>query len=259
MPGQLLQPLFLLTVVWFVGHQLLLPALVSTHWPCDEPPLHPPGVAQQVEPVQSVQRKPKTPHALVALPGWQVPPTNAVQQPVGQLFPLQTHWPLTQAWPATHCALLPHMQVPFWQLSERLVTQEVQVTPWAPHSLFAGIAQRLLRQQLFGHESALHTHWPFTHCWPPMHGGPLPHWQAPLVQLSVMNVLHATHARPLVPQVRTERVWHWLFWQQPVGHDAASHKHWPFTHCWPATHCGPVPQEQSPWFAQPSAMNVLQA
>jgi hypothetical protein len=73
-----LQPLFLLTDAWLVGHQLLLPLFVTVQMP-----------ATQVVPVQSVQMKPEMPHWVVVLPGWQVPFRNELQQPVGQVFWLQ--------------------------------------------------------------------------------------------------------------------------------------------------------------------------
>lgn len=45
--------------------------------------------------------------------------------------------------------------------------------------------------------------------------------------------------------------------QQPLGHEVASHKQAPFTHCCPFAHCAPPPHVHPP-LVHPSATVVLQ-
>ncbi len=72
---------------------------------------------------------------------------------------------------------------------------------------------------------------------------------APLVQAS--PVPHAPHVAPPVPHSEADcepYVTHVLPLQQPAGHEAASHTHWPAAlHAWPLAQLAqlapPVPQE----------------
>jgi hypothetical protein len=188
-------------------------------------PTHTPLV-HAVAPVQLLQFTPM-PQAASVLPGWQMP--FASQQPFGQVAELHTQLPFTHAWVAAHCRCVPHVHVPLVQESARPLAQAVQATPLLAQFALVGTWQELLRQQLFGHESASQTHTPPLQRLPGPHGGPLPHWQAPVVQLSVMNVLHAEHAAPAVPQVVTVRLRHCtLASQQPNGQDTLSQTQVPF-------------------------------
>ena len=58
----------------------------------------------------------------------------------------------------------------------------------------------------------------------------MPHVQLPAVQPSDSPGSHATHVAPSMPQVAFAGIVHVVPWQQPVGHDAASHTHWPPRH-----------------------------
>jgi hypothetical protein len=107
--------------------------------------------------------------------------------------------------------------------------QLMHAAPWLPHWLTETVWHRLPWQQAFGHEVALHTQEPLTHCWPVAHTGPVPHLHAPPVQLSAV-MAHAEHAAPLVPHEDSDgEALHWLPAQQPPGHEVALHTHWPFT------------------------------
>lgn len=68
---------------------------------------------------------------------------------------------------------------------------------------------------------------------------------------------HVVHVAPSVPQVEAAGGWQMAPVQQPVGQEAASHTHAPFTQACPVPHAGPVPQEQAP-ATQPSAVVAAQ-
>lgn len=77
--------------------------------------------------LQAVHAAPLVPQ-LLTVPGLtQVLP---LQQPVGQVDALQTHWPFMHSWPAPQGALLPHLHVPLLlQVSAEVLEQVVQVLP----------------------------------------------------------------------------------------------------------------------------------
>jgi hypothetical protein len=65
-------------------------------------------------------------------------------------------------------------------------------------------------------------------------------------------------ATPAVPHMASEGVWQTLAWQQPAGHDDASHTQVPPTQCCPFWQAGPPPQRQAPITAQVSALPASQ-
>ncbi len=68
----------------------------------------------------------------------------------------------------------------------------------------------------------------------------------------------ALQALPFLPQVVNAGTLQMVPWQQPFGHDMASHTHAPFMHRWPASHGGPPPQRQAPSIEQVSTLPVSQ-
>jgi hypothetical protein len=82
----------------------------------------------------------------------------------------------------------------------------------------------------------------------PTHGGPLPHWQAPVAeQLSAIDESHVMHAPPLAPHVATDGMLHVpSVAQHPPGHDVESQMHVCPEHRWPCAHSPPEPHEQVP-------------
>ena len=122
------------------------------------------------------------------------------QQPVGHEAELQTQWPPTHCWPATQAApVVPHWHTPVAeQLSATLALQVTHAAPPEPQLDVERAMQLVPLQQLLGHEVALHTHAPPTHCWPLAHGGPEPQAHAPAVQVSAL-MPQPTQVAPLVP------------------------------------------------------------
>jgi hypothetical protein len=74
----------------------------------------------------------------------------------------------------------------------------------------------------------------------------LPHWHAPLVQLSASVGAHAVHAPPALPQAAGLLGVQVLDVQQPLGQLVPSHTHVPLLQRWPGLHAGPVPHLQLP-------------
>ncbi len=86
------------------------------------------------------------------------------------------------------------------------------------------------------------------HCDPLLQAGPVPHMHAPFVHALDVCASHAAHAAPPVPHepVDSEPYGSHVPFavQQPLGHEVASHTHWPVVvlHCWPiaqAWHAAP--------------------
>ena len=76
-----------------------------------------------------------------------------------------------------------------------------QALPPAPHwplDCAPYGTQLLPLQQPAGHEAALQTQAPPTHCWPALHAGPSPQPHTPFEQTSP-DVPHETQALPLAP------------------------------------------------------------
>src|SRR5690348_317662 len=92
-----------------------------------------------------------------------------------------------------------------------------------------------------------------------MQGALVPHWHAPLAQLSALLTLHEAQTPPGIAQLVTLNWRHALPWQQPFAHDMASHTQWPFMQRVPAKQAAPLlPQEHAP-SRQVSERATLQA
>jgi hypothetical protein len=166
----------------------------------------------------------------------------ASQQPPAQVEAVQrqAYWsaPPTkkQPWPAGQGGWLPQPQVlPLKHVSTDwpLFVQSTQAAPPSPQVVAEGAWQVLPPQQPNGHEVALQTHAPATHCWPAVQAAPEPHWQAPAALQASARMPQSTHAAPETPQVERVRGWQApLTSQQPAGHEAPSQ-----THCPPAQRC----------------------
>jgi hypothetical protein len=109
-----------------------------------------------------------------------------------------------------------------------------------------GDVQTPFEQQPPGHEAALHTQVPPTHCCPATHAGVRPQRHAPPAQVSAFEGSHVAQVLPPAPQLSADGVRQTLFLQQPVGHEVASHTHAPPTHRWPRLHALPAPHMQVP-------------
>jgi hypothetical protein len=145
-----------------------------------------------------------------------------------------------------------------------LLPQVTQAEPAQPQLVVAPVFAMQLPpavavQQPPGQEVLSQTHWPLRQrCWPEMHGELAPQWQTPLAQLSpVPFKVQSTHVEAWPPQAVVVGVWHWLFLQQPLAQEVASHTHWPLKQCWPEAHSEPLPQLHWP-FWQPSARVMSQ-
>jgi hypothetical protein len=122
------------------------------------------------------------------------------QQPLGQVSALQTHIPLTQAWPDTQAGPLPQVHAPSVQASERVVSQAVQALPVMPQAVMIGVVQTFPLQQPFGQEVESQRHWPPAQNCPLPHSGPVPHMQIPAVQLSALVMSQVLQVAPALPQ-----------------------------------------------------------
>ena len=197
---------------------------------------------------------PAAPQDWVVLPGRQVVP---LQQPL-QESALQTHWPPRHCWVSAHEGPLPQRQAPATQESLAIPLQVVQAPPPIPQSPTDGTAQALLRQQPFGHDCALQTHWLLLQRCPTAHCAPLPQRQPWAVQTVERVASQAAQATPLVPQVISDDMVQVAPAQQPIGHDAALQTQAPATQRWPAPQAAPMPHAHLP-ARQESATLALQA
>ncbi len=163
---------------------------------------------------------PPNPQALSLVPIRHVVPE---QQPAEQEVASQTQAPATHRCPTPQAAEPPHWQTPDpEQVSVLAGSQVAQARPPLPQLPALAPGKQVLPEQQPAQEVGLHTHAPALHCWPALQAGPLPHWQAPLVeQVSARTTSHATQAAPLAPQVATERVWQVAPEQQPLAQLAA--------------------------------------
>ena len=79
------------------------------------------------------------------------------------------------------------------------------------------VTQVSKEQQPLAQEVESHTHMLPTHREPVPQGGPDPHWQPPLSQLSELPAAHAVQVAPLLPQTVVETaVMQLLPWQHPT-------------------------------------------
>jgi hypothetical protein len=120
-----------------------------------------------------------------------------LQQPFGHELALHTHAPPTHRWPAAHAALDPHAHAPFLHESAVLGSQATHAAPPVPHAPLEGVVHVLPLQQPLGHEVALHTHAPPTHCSPAPHAGPVPQVAPP------MSTVLATDGIPVGPMANS--------------------------------------------------------
>jgi hypothetical protein len=182
--------------------------------------LHPSPVAPHTE---------HPPPAVPQVVGPGVSQMPFLQQPFGHDVASHTHCPLEHRCPGEHSAAEPHEHAPLTHPFAREVSHDVQDPPPAPHDRTPGVVHvPLVLQHPFGHDVALHTHWPLTHCWPAWHGLPAPHAQLPVdVQLSVVVWLHATQAAPPKPHAFGDRALHVGPEQHPVAHVCAHPVHAP--------------------------------
>ena len=77
-------------------------------------------------------------------------------------------------------------------------------------------------QHPVGQLAALHTQAPPTQRWPAPQAAEVPHWQAPLVQLSAEAASHEVHAAPAMPHCEAVGLTHWSPLQQPLRQLVAS-------------------------------------
>jgi hypothetical protein len=87
----------------------------------------------------------------------------------------------------------------------------------------------------------------------------VPQLQAPAEeQLSARSGVQAVHMPPLDPHATSDTgVVQLAPWQQPLGHDVASHVQTPAAQCWPGPHAAPTPHLQTPSETQVSDWIVL--
>lgn len=136
----------------------------------------------------------------------------------------------------------PHLHAPPLQLSDRESHTTLHWPPSAPHWLVVGGLMHVPpEQQPLPHVAALQP-W---HVWPTQVCAPHDWHSAPPLPHAVF-ALPATHV-PFTVAV-----------QQPDGHEAALHTHWPPTQRWLAPHATPPPQRHAPP-AQPLAVFGSQA
>lgn len=104
----------------------------------------------------------------------------------------------------------------------------MQVAPGIPHCDADGVMHVAPLQHPLGHEVALQTQVPPTHCWPAEQGWPEPHVQAPVLeQPSAVVGSHATHALPPLPQAVSDRGLQLGPEQHPLAHVIAHPEHRP--------------------------------
>jgi hypothetical protein len=153
------------------------------------------------------------------------------QQPFGQLM-------------ALHPLQAPELHIcPAGQVSQR--------PPPVPHEAGVSPARQIpLAQQPFGQEVPSHTQvLPMQRC-PGRQAAPAPQRQVPFDEQLSAWASQATQVEPAFPQVASERVSQALPWQQPLGHEVASHTHSPETQRCPPAHACPAPHAHVPPAAQ---------
>ncbi len=146
--------------------------------------------------------------------------------------------------PLAHVSEQP-VQLPATQLSPAL--QVAQAEPPVPHAVAeVPVWQTFAWQQPLGQLAWLQMQAPATHASPAPHGGLLPHWQLPPLQLSAFVASHAPQLAPPVPHVALDGALHTLPEQHPEGHEAASQTQTPPEQRSPTPHAAPAPQAQLP-------------
>lgn len=175
-----------------------------------------------------------------------------MQHPLGHVVAL--HAPPVQAPPTQlappHGGFMPQRQTPsLEQLSARVGLHVTHALEPVPHWVNDGVLHPP-EQQPLGHVSALQTmatQLPVgVHSWPAGHGLFPLHSQFPATQLFERKS-HARHAAPPMPHACCVETVHCPPWQQPLGHEAASHAtHTPPLHFWFPLHAAAPPQPHVP-------------
>lgn len=140
--------------------------------------------------------------------------------------------PLLHSRMPVHAALPPHEHWPVAEHPSPLSpsVQSVHARPLLPHVVTDRVRHTLPSQQPDGHDDALHTHAPPTHCCPIAHAGPEPQRHSPPEHVLARSS-HAKHASPAVPHAAIEGGAHVAPLQQPLGQVAAEHpEHTPELH-----------------------------
>jgi len=114
-------------------------------------------------------------------------------------------------------------------------SHDVHEPPPVPHAVIPGVVQFCPEQQPFGHDVASQMQLPPEQRCPEPQARPPLQVQRPSAPHPSPLEPHVLHEPPAVPHVPASCCWHWLFWQQPLGHDAALHVQAPPTHACP---CG---------------------
>jgi hypothetical protein len=122
------------------------------------------------------------------------------------------------------------------QLSARALLHTTHEAASVPQDVKPEFMHALFEQHPFGHDVELHTHAPLEQICPASHGGPDPHWQAPLVHRSDWVGEHTVHAPPLVPHVEGACDSQVAPLQHPFGHVALHPVHTLLTQFWVDPH-----------------------
>jgi hypothetical protein len=117
-----------------------------------------------------------------------------------------------------------------------------------------GVVHVWPEQHPFGHEVESHTQLPPEQCWPDPQARPPLHVQRPAVEQPSPLSPHVVQDPPAVPHVAGTCGWHVLFWQQPLGQDAALQTQAPPTQACPCGQADPDLQTQLPLAAHVSAL-----
>ncbi len=175
------------------------------------PVLHPSPACPQV-----VHVPPAVPQAA----GVCVSQTLPLQQPFGHDASLHTHCDPTHACPVVHAAPDPQLHVPPLHPSARVLEHCVHCAPPEPQSAaVTDVVQTVPSQHPPGHELSSHTQALFTHSWPAVQAGPLPHWHRPVVEHpSAVVLLHSLHDSPPVPHAASDGWLHVGPVQHPLVH-----------------------------------------
>jgi hypothetical protein len=154
------------------------------------------------------------------------------QHPASQLAALHAQFPDAHCCPAAHALLPPQAHWPLaLQRSAVNASHAPHARPAGAHAVTDLAVHVVPEQHPASQLVASQTQCPPEHRCPAPHAMPVvPQTHSPFTQLSESSGSHATHAAPLMPQLPTDEVWHWLPAQQPAAQLAAVHAHAPPTH-----------------------------
>jgi hypothetical protein len=181
------------------------------------------------------------------------------QHPSAHEVPSHTQVLPMQRWPSEQAGPVPHRQLPLAEQLSLRASHTAQVDPASPQVASERVAHTAPWQQPLGQEVASQMHRPPTQRWPPAQAAPVPHWQAPvLLQRLALLASQALQDAPAVPHAASDGAVQTPPWQQPFGHEVASHMQAPFMHRCPVPQGGALPQRHSPSIEQVSALLVSQ-